>query len=837
MFSDNITFYDLETESTTTNRKEREICDIGACRGNATFHENSLSKFEDFIKGTKFLCGHNILRHDNLYIKNRLEKLNITHFIDTLLLSPLLDPYKPYHYLIKEDNIVGSNSFNNPLKDSQRASKLLEDFIEKYNMLNINIQRILYFLLHEQKDFKGFFEYINVRFIKFGVNLSSLIKREIENKICANAPVDRLIKDYPIELAYTIMLFSQHAEQKKEINWAEVQKEVNEDFDIIGKRALEDSKYVLKTPPWVLMTFPKIEEVVHILRGTNCKSCKYCKGELDEVKALEKYFGYTSFRSFEGKDLQYEAVKAANNDESILAIFPTAGGKSLTFQLPALISGDAENSLTVVISPLQSLMKDQVDVLDKEHGIYNAATLNGLQDPIDRNEEYGKVEKGIASLLYISPEKLRSKSIENLLLKRHIARFVIDEAHCLSSWGHDFRPDYQYIGKFIKSLQEKKGGKRIPVSCFTATAKKEVIEEIKQYFKEILDLELREISTDTRRKNLNYFQIAVNNQEEKFNVLIKLLREKQCPTIIYVSRVKRANELAEKLCARNFKAKAYNAKIDAQEKIKTQDDFKNGNVDIIVATTAFGMGVDKSDVGMVIHYDISDSLENYAQESGRAGRDQKIQADCYIIYNENDLNLHFSLLNQTKLSIKEIQDIWKVVKLLTKGNRKTFSKSPIEIARKAGWDIDGDKSKIETKVITAINSLEQSRFLERGQNEPKIFADSILVKNIMEAREKLEKSPYFKDETRKTNAVRILQSLLSAKSTTFNKEDIPESRVEYIAGNLSLKTKEVMDIVEDLKAAEILSDTQDLKINFTKEGSIKPKKQKLEKFYKIEKIF
>ena len=166
----------------------------------------------------------------------------------------------------------------------------------------------------------------------------------------------------------------------------------------------------------------------------------------------------------------------------------------MTFQVPALMSGENAKALTVVISPLQSLMKDQVDNLEKKYGITEGVTINGLLDPIERSKAIERIEDGFASLLYISPESLRSITIERLLLKRNIARFVIDEAHCFSSWGQDFRVDYLYIGEFIKNLQQKKNLENpIPVSCFTATAKQKVIEDIRNYFKDKLNLNLEHI--------------------------------------------------------------------------------------------------------------------------------------------------------------------------------------------------------------------------------------------------------------------------------------------------------------------------------------------------------
>ena len=208
------------------------------------------------------------------------------------------------------------------------------------------------------------------------------------------------------------------------------------------------------------------------------------------IRALKQFFGFDSFREYEGEPLQEKAVAAAVKNKSLLAVFPTGGGKSVTFQVPALMSGINSKGLTVVVSPLQSLMKDQVDNLEKVN-ITEAVTINGLLDPIERAKSIERVENGSASILYISPESLRSRTIERLLVGRNVGRCVIDEAHCRSAWGQDFRVDYLYIGDFIKSFREKRILKtRFPCSCFTATAKQKVIEDIRNYFKEKLSIDM-----------------------------------------------------------------------------------------------------------------------------------------------------------------------------------------------------------------------------------------------------------------------------------------------------------------------------------------------------------
>ena len=515
--------------------------------------------------------------------------------------------------------------------------------------------------------------------------------------------------------------------------------------------------------------------------------CFYCNSQLDLFRNLKAFFGYDQFRTYEGEPLQEKAADAAVQGKSLLAIFPTGGGKSLTFQLPALMEGRTVHGLTVVISPLQSLMKDQVDNLD-ERGITDAVTINGLLDPITRALCIQRVLEGEVSLLYIAPEMLRSKTIEKILLARHVVRFVIDEAHCFSSWGQDFRVDYLYIGKFIRNYQKKKGCKAaIPVSCFTATAKQKVVQDICDYFKQMLDLDLQLFASTASRKNLRYSVIHAETNEDKYSKLRSLVAENQCPAIVYVSRTKRTLELAGRLTRDGYQALPFNGKMDADEKVANQDAFMNDQVRVIVATSAFGMGVDKKDVGLVVHYDISDSLENYVQEAGRAGRDPHLNARCYVLYSDNDLDKHFILLNQTKLSISEIQQVWKAVKDLTR-QRMRVCCSALEIARKAGWD--DSVSDIETRVRTALAALEQSGYLVRGNNVPHVYATGITVNNMDEARQRISASVLFgSDEIEK--AVRIIKSLISQKHIAKAQDSEAESRIDYLADILGLSKSEV----------------------------------------------
>lgn len=770
-----IAFIDTEIDP-----RSQKIIDIGGINDDgSTFHNSSVAEFIQFLKGTHFVCGHNIFKHDIRYISTALTDAEVgcTNIIDTLFLSPLLFPTKPYHSLLKDDKLQ-SDDTNNPLNDSIKAKDLFYAEFAAFQQADERLKQIFYLLLFDKREFRSFFSFIAYK--SETKDLEKLIKEKFENEFCEQVDLASIISEHPIELAYSLSLIHSFIYHKK--------------IHSI-------------TPPWVLKTYPEVERIMFRLRNKPCVSgCPYCNHALDIHKSLKRFFGFGSYRTYGGEPLQEKAVKAAVDNKSILAVFPTGGGKSITFQVPALMSAETCKGLTVVISPLQSLMKDQVDNLEKS-GIIEAVTINGLLDPIERAKSFERIEDGSASMLYISPESLRSRTIERLILGRKIIRFVIDEAHCFSSWGQDFRVDYLYIGDFVKTIQEKKNLEDgIPVSCFTATAKQKVIEDIRDYFKEKLSLELELFTSKASRTNLRYKVFEKGDEEEKYQTVRDLIEDKNCPTIIYVSRTRKAYLLAERLTNDGFNAKPYHGKMDKQEKSGNQNAFISGEVQIMVATSAFGMGVDKKDVGLVIHYEISDSLENYIQEAGRAGRDENIKADCFVLFNEEDLSKHFILLNQTKLSIKEIQQVWKAIKYITKF-RSTVSNSALEIARKAGWD--DNVVEIETRVTTAIAALEDAGYLKRGQNMPRVFANSILSKNAQEAIDKINASERF-EEKQKEKGIRIIKKLFSSKSRKPSGEESAESRVDYISDHLGIVKEEVINIVNLLREENILADAKDL---------------------------
>ncbi len=777
---------------TEVNPQTKKVADYGAIReDDAVLHSHSKADFDAFVSKCDTVCGHNIINHDLKYAALR----GNPNIVDTLFLSPLLFPKRPYHHLVKDDKLQ-VDELNNPVNDSIKARDLLNDEISAWNKLPSGIQEIYYQLLYDKVQFEGFFKYIGysattkqsllARILQTQPDWSHLILKEYEGKVCSHADFNTIVRQYPIELAYCLAVIG-----------------VDDTFSI--------------TPAWVIRNYPQVVNVMNLLCNTSCGGCDYCQVRLDAHSGLKEFFGYDDFRTFDGVPMQQQAVESAIRGESLLTIFPTGGGKSLTFQLPALMAGRNTHGLTVVISPLQSLMKDQVDNL-AARGVSEAVTINGLLDPIERAVAISQVAEGKANLLYIAPEMLRSKTIERLLLGRNVVRFVIDEAHCFSAWGHDFRVDYLYIGDFIRGLQEKKQSEQpISVSCFTATAKQKVISDICDYFRSKLGLELKIFAANAERKNLRYSVIHADTADEKYNLLRSLILEHNCPSIVYVSRTKRTGELAQHLVRDGIRALPFNGKMEAAEKVKNQNAFMSGEVQVIVATSAFGMGVDKKDVGLVVHYNISDSLENYVQEAGRAGRDPQMQAECYVLYADSDLDKHFILLNQTKLSISEIQQVWKAIKDLT-AKRDLVSCSPLDIARQAGWGEDVED--IETRVKSAIAALEDAGFIQRGSNSPHIFATGIVVKNMDEARHKLTVSSLF-DEQSREEAVRIIKSLISARAIAGAQGTEAESRVDYLADILGLSKATVIRNINLMRQDGLLADTRDMQAWISKSTSIR----------------
>jgi len=403
----------------------------------------------------------------------------------------------------------------------------------------------------------------------------------------------------------------------------------------------------------------------------------------DPRAALQEHFGFSEF-----KDGQERVVSALVSGQDALVVMPTGGGKSLCYQLPSLVM----EGITIVVSPLIALMKDQVDALLNKN--IAATLINSTLSPGEQRDRIERMGRGEYNLVYVAPERFRHRGFIDALKQVDIALFAVDEAHCLSQWGHDFRPDYLRLKEVVADLNHPQ------TAAFTATATPEVRKDILKH------LALRDPFVSVsgfERPNLALSVSQVSGNKEKYQRLEAITKE--CVTgIVYCATRKKVEEVADSLAAMGQSVIAYHGGMDDRDREHAQNAFLSREKDVVVATNAFGMGIDRADVRFVIHFETPGSVEAYYQEAGRAGRDGE-PAVCELLFNYADTRTQEFFIEGNNPGYDTICDIYRVLRTLA-DERGEIALSIRDLADTVG-------AKNSMAVGSALATLGRARYLDR----------------------------------------------------------------------------------------------------------------------------
>lgn len=713
---------------------------------------SALDRLEADLDDSHHLIGHNILRHDLPHLaalRPRLSKL-AQEPIDTLWLNPLAFPRNPYHHLVKHyhDGRLVSGHVNDPVADARLVFDVLGNQLQAFGALNAKepdtVAAYHYLTTRGERDlgFGAVFRHVRGKSVPSSDQARHVVRRLLDGQACSQAieavlgEVASSVLGWP--LAYALAWIS-----------------------VAGGESV--------MPPWVRMQFPDAARMVKRLRDTTCEAtdCVWCREKGDPLKALSRWFGFEAYRPTptdpEGRPLQERIVDEGIRGESLLGILPTGTGKSVCYQIPALAKFDRIGALTVVISPLVALMADQVAGMERS-GISSAVTVNGMLSLPERQDALEKVRMGEAAMLLISPEQLRSVSVRSVLRQREIGLWVLDEAHCVSKWGHDFRPDYRYVSRFIKETTGD--ADPVPVICLTATAKPEVVRDIRDHFHQRLGIELLLLDGGASRANLS-FEVRSTGRRTKLGDILAVIEQRLPPegasgAVVYCATRRTTEEVAQFLQLQGLSAERYHAGLTPDEKKAIQERFRVGDLRVIAATNAFGMGIDKPDIRLVVHGDIPGSLENYLQEAGRAGRDRD-HADCVLLFEPDDVERQFQLSARSRLARHEIGAILKAIRRMDARTRSTgmvVATSGEIVRQEHDREFQRESATDDTRVKTALSWLEEAKLLTREENRVQVFPSSLQVRSLEEASARLEKAQV--TGMRRTQLMDIVRHLMNA---------------------------------------------------------------------------
>ena len=727
--------------------KGERLRDAGAVRGERVFRVrdtelagDALDRLDDFGRGARFLVGHNIVAHDRRFAEIHRPNAELLKLplVDTLYLAPLAFPQRPYHALVKDYKLAGERS--DPVEDCRISLEVLGDCWHALKERERKLPGLvsIYRSCFDDSDAPGGTS--PLRLNGTGEVLEELGARRL--------PRDRVLRGFEHFAADRACLRAVRRELPVLFDDAEMRPAI---AYALAWLTVSGTDSVLAR--WVHHAFPRTSTLLRAIRGVDCgdADCAYCREQHDPVAKLREYFGHPGFHSrpatSDGESLQARVIERGLAGAPLLGIMPTGGGKSLCYQLPAIMHNERTGALTVVISPLQALMKDQVENLNRDiRGGKLAAALNGLLTLPDRHDVLDGVRLGRFALLYVSPEQLRNGSFNTAVRQREIASWVFDEAHCISKWGHDFRPDYLYAARFIREFSACEGVAVAPVACFTATARLDVREEIAAHFRKELGQELEVLAAErVDRANLRYAVEEVVEGRKVGRIVELLGRNLGSPgspggaAVVYARSRRRTENIAAALREKAWPAEHFHAGVEVPDKKRVQDGFVAGTVPVIVATSAFGMGIDKPEVRLVVHADVPGSIESYLQEAGRAGRDGG-PGECVVLFAKGDLERQFDLESENRLTERDIAQILKAIRRARRYDTDEVVLSPGEILRVPETEVsfDGDDRSAGTKVKTAIAWLERARFLLRDENKTNVFQGVSAVRDLDAARASIE---------------------------------------------------------------------------------------------------
>jgi len=712
------------------------------------------------------VLGHNVLRHDLRILREiapgcALLKLPV---IDTLFLSPLGFPENPYHALVKGYKLSKSAA-NDPVADARQAAKVFADCWQAFVVREhecpgtLGLYRYLFAqasaasVLSDAGGISAVFAEIGGEVI--GADVAATVVAKLADERACAAAVARVLgvvaavhEEGQAHGAHTTPVESVADTSATRGELALALAYVAAWLPVAGDRSV--------LPQWVWRELPEVARLIREFREEPCgqADCRYCRSVHNPRAQLRRYFGFGSFRPKPaapgGGSLQEKIVTHAMRGGSHLAVLPTGGGKSLCFQLPALVRNFCRGSLTVVLSPLQALMRDQVDNLNQRTST-RAAALYGLLTPLERSQVLRDIATGDVTILYIAPEQLRNRSFRRAVGQREIGCWVFDEAHCLSKWGHDFRPDYLYASRAICEIAEAQRVPVPPVVALTATAKREVANEIREHFMEHLGIELEVFAGGVERDNLTYWveTVADGKKRDRIRDLCnEVVVEPTGCAIVYHATRRATEEMADVLGRNGLPALHFHGGMNAADKKTAMQQFLTGERRVICATNAFGMGVDKPDVRLVVHAEMPGTLENYLQEAGRAGRDLD-PARCVLLFDEADVEKQFQMIKEGEISHR---DMVQVLRGLRACGRRAGRADGVEFHVTSGEllrddEVDtsfaaGERS-ADTRVRTAVSWLERAGLVERNLNHATVISGKPALATLAEAEARMDDAKVF----------------------------------------------------------------------------------------------